>query len=95
MFLEINTETPQSQTIKLTLQNNYHANVFTTLQNDGHLANWTLGTNHGHISSRFETAGGVEDILTSECKDDLDYSGLVHAHLGRALTLVMEERRSR
>ena len=50
MFLKLNTmhqETPQSQAIKLTLQNNYHATVFTTLQKDGHLVNWTLGTNLG------------------------------------------------
>ena len=65
--------------------------VFKSLRNKGYLANWTVGTNHGYISSRFRTIGGVEDTLTSPYKDDLDYSGLIEAHLRRAFELIKVE----
>ena len=82
-------ETP----LTLTLQNNDHVKVFKSLLDKEYLSNWAIGTNHANISSKFQTLGGSEDTLTSPYKDDLDYPGLIEAHLQRAFELIQEERR--
>ena len=53
---------------------------------------WQIGYKHGrHICSRFVTAGGTEDDLTSPRPTDTDFASLIEAHLQRAIELMKEE----
>ena len=62
----------------------------------GGIAEWQIGYNHvynlgRHICSRFVTAGGTEDSLTSPRPTDTDFASLIEAHLQRAIELMQEE----
>ena len=58
---------------------------------EGHLQEWNLGRKGTHISSRFVSAGGTEDTLTSPNPNDGDYKSLVLAHMQRAFQIIREE----
>lgn len=55
---------------------------------EGYLTSWELGRKGTHISSRFCTADGSDDILTSPCPTDEDFESLCKAHIQRALMLI-------
>ena len=65
--------------------------TFQTLAKDGWLEEWQLGRKGTHISSRFTTAGGVQDTLTSPDPGDDDFASLARAHIRRALELITQE----
>ena len=61
------------------------------LVSDGALAEWQLGRKGTHISSRFVSAGGTEDLLTSPRADDGDFGSLVEAHMQQVFRVVGRE----
>jgi len=73
------------------LKNDANVKLFKTLVEREFLIYWKIGTKHGRISSKFETNGGTEDILTSPIIDDCNYHYLLKAHLQRAFQLIKEE----
>ena len=54
----------------------------------GVLTAFELGRKGTHISSRFVTAWGAEDTLTSTMPNDEDYNSLVQAHLGSLVKML-------
>ena len=68
---------------------------FQTFLRLGGLAEWQIGykryKHDRHICSRFVTAGGTEDSLTSPRPTDTDFASLIEAHLQRAIELMQEE----
>ena len=49
----------------------------------GVLVSWSIGKKGTHISSKFETADGTLDYLTSPDPLDKNYESLIHVHVLR------------
>ena len=65
---------------------------FKTFLRTGGLSEWHIGYDRDcRISSRFVTAGGVVDTLTSPDPLDTDFPSLIEAHLQRAVELIKAE----
>lgn len=58
---------------------------------DGFLVEWKLGRKGTHISSKFVSAGGSEDTLSSPDPNDDDYPSLVRAHIQSVFRTVRQE----
>ena len=79
-------------TLPAELASNHSVQGFQTFLRLGGLAEWQIGYKHGrHICSRFVTAGGTEDSLTSPDPTDTNFASLIEAHLQRAIELMQEE----
>ena len=73
------------------LQADEHVQKMLKLVNKSFLREWRVGRVGTHISSRFVTAGGLEDVLSSADPDDGNYALLVRAHIQRAVGVILRE----
>ena len=77
------------------LTNTHSVLGFQTFLRRGGLLEWQIGKrvlSTGHcITSRFVTAGGAQDLLSSPDPSDIDYKSLITAHLQRAISLMQKE----
>ena len=65
--------------------------TFQSLVDGDALVSWELGRKGTHISSKFETAAGSEDTLTSPDPNDEDYESLCKAHIQQAIRIIQSE----